>query len=82
MADKSGGDIMQNNSGAQGNMSAQDLNALGVGGVGAVDAMGGTGTGTGVADQVTSQSLDQANAAMSGYGGDDNINANTTINIS
>lgn len=82
MADKSGGDIMQNNTGAQGNMSSQDLTSMGVGGAGAVDAMGGTGAGMGVADQTTTQALDQANAAVSGIGGSDNINANTTINIS
>ncbi|MDO6461710.1 hypothetical protein Q4485_13450 [Granulosicoccaceae sp. 1_MG-2023] len=82
MADKSGGDIMQSNTGMQGNASGQDLNALGVGGAGAVDAMGGAGAGMGMADQAVTQAQNQANAAMSGMGGDDNINANTTINIS
>ena len=81
MADKSGGDILQSNAGAQGNVSAQDLNAVGVGGVGAVDGFGGTSAAMGLANQYIDQSQNQANLGVSGNGGDDNINANTTINI-
>ncbi|MDO6461700.1 hypothetical protein Q4485_13400 [Granulosicoccaceae sp. 1_MG-2023] len=81
MADKSGGDIMQGNTGVQGNAGAQDLNAVGVGGVGAVDGLGGSSSAMGLADQYISQAQNQANMAVSGNGGNDNINANTTINI-
>ncbi|MCB1755634.1 MAG: hypothetical protein KDJ38_08930 [Gammaproteobacteria bacterium] len=81
MTDKSGGDILQANLGGQGNLSGQDLNALGVGGAGIVDGMGGAGAGAGTASQSIQQAQAQANQAVSGEGGDDNINANTTINI-
>lgn len=81
MADKSGGDIAQGNMGAQGNASGQELNSLGVGGAGIVDGMGGSGAAMGAAQQAVQQAQQQANMAMSGEGGDDNINANTTINI-
>ena len=81
MADKSGGDIFQNNAGAQGNLSSQDLNAVGVGGVGAVEGAGGSSAALGAADQYVAQAQSQSNGALSGFGGSDNINANTTINI-
>ncbi|MDO6461698.1 hypothetical protein Q4485_13390 [Granulosicoccaceae sp. 1_MG-2023] len=81
MADKSGGDIMQSNAGVQGNASDQDLNAVGVGGVGAVDGFGGSSAAMGLAGQYINQAQNQANMAVSGNGGNDNINANTTINI-
>ena len=81
MADKSGGDILQNNAGVQGNASAQDLNAVGVGGAGLVEGLGGSSAAMGVADQYINQAQNQANLGVSGNGGDDNINANTTINI-
>ena len=81
MADKSGGDILQNNTGAQASLGAQDLNAVGVGGAGAVEALGGSSAAMGVADQYINQSQNQTNMAVTGNGGDDNINANTTINI-
>ncbi|MCB1755632.1 MAG: hypothetical protein KDJ38_08920 [Gammaproteobacteria bacterium] len=82
MADKSGGDIIQGNMGSQGNASAQDLNSLGVAGAGIVDGIGGSGAAMGAAQQAVQQAQQQANMAVSGDGGDDNINANTTINIS
>ena len=82
MADKSGGDALQANQGSQGAISAQDLNALGVGGAGIVDGAGGAGAGAGVASQVLNQGQAQGNAAITGDGGDDNISADTTINIS
>ena len=81
MADKSGGDILQNNAGIQGNASAQDLNAVGVGGVGAVGALGGGASSMGMADQYVAQAQEQMNLGVSGNGGNDNINADTTINI-
>ena len=81
MADKSGGDVLQANQGSQGNISAQDLNALGVAGAGIVDGFGGSAVGTGLAQQTTNQNQAQGNIAATGSGGDDNISADTTINI-
>lgn len=79
--DKAGGDIMQGNHGGQLNGSFQDLNAVGVGGVGAVGAMGGAGMATGDASQTTAQNQNQANIGASGFGGGDNLSANTNINV-
>lgn len=82
MANKSGGDVLQANQGGQGSLAGQDLNSVGVGGVGAVDGLGGSGAALGSVDQAIQQAQMQANAATTGDGGTDNINANTTINIS
>lgn len=81
MTDKSGGDANQANMGAQGNMSTQDLNSVAAGGAGVQDAIGGTAGAMGAANQAIEQAQQQANMATTGAGGDDNINANTTINI-
>lgn len=81
MVDKSGGDVLQANQGGQGNFSAQDLNAIGAGGAGVLESMGGAGAATGAASQAIQQAQMQGNMAATGSGGDDNINANTTINI-
>ncbi len=81
MVDKSGGDSFQANQGGQANLASQDLNAIGAGGVGAVESFGGSGAATGAASQAIQQAQMQANMAATGSGGDDNINANTTINI-
>ncbi|HBR98989.1 MAG TPA: hypothetical protein DD979_16670 [Gammaproteobacteria bacterium] len=81
MVDKNGGDIAQANMGTQGNMSAQDLNSVAAGGAGVQEAMGGAADAMGAANQAIQQAQNQANMATSGDGGDDNINANTTINI-
>ncbi len=82
MTDKSGGDALQANQGAQGNASAQDLNSVAAGGAGVLEGFGGDAAAMGAANQAVQQAQNQANAAMTGDGGDDNINANTTINIS
>ncbi|HBR97234.1 MAG TPA: hypothetical protein DD979_07630 [Gammaproteobacteria bacterium] len=82
MVDKSGGDIIQGNAGEQANLGAQDLNSVGAGGAGVQEAMGGAANAMGAAQQAVQQAQMQANQAASGMGGDDNINANTTINIS
>lgn len=79
--DKSGGDIAQANQDMQGNLSGQDLNSVGVGGAGVLEGMGAAGTAAGSATQAIGQSQNQANAAFTGGGGDDNINSNTSINI-
>ncbi len=82
MVDKSGGDIAQGNAGEQVGLGSQGLNSIGSGGAGVQDSMGGAGSSMGAADQALAQAQMQANQAMSGTGGSDNINANTTINIS
>lgn len=81
MVDKSGGDVLQANQGGQAGLSSQDLNSVGVGGAGILESMGGAGAATGAASQALQQAQMQANMASTGSGGDDNINANTTINI-
>ncbi len=81
MTDKSGGDALQANSGSQGSMTDQDMNSIAAGGGGIVDGMGGPAGSMGLADQAINQAQAQGNMAMTGDGGDDNINANTTINI-
>lgn len=79
--DKSGGDIMQGNLGGQLNGSFQDVTAAGVGGVGAVDAMGGAGMASATGSQTTTQAQHQGNIGASGAAGDDNLHANTNINV-
>ena len=81
MVDKSGGDVLQANQGGQGNLSSQDLNSIGAGGAGVLESFGGAGAATGAASQAIQQAQMQGNMAATGSGGDDNINANTTINI-
>ncbi len=81
MVDKSGGDVLQANQGGQASLSGQDLNSVGVGGAGVLESFGGAGAATGAASQAIQQAQSQANMANTGAGGDDNINANTTINI-
>lgn len=81
MVDKSGGDVLQANQGGQAGLASQDLNSVGVGGAGVLESMGGAGAATGAASQALQQAQAQANMASTGPGGDDNINANTTINI-
>lgn len=81
MADKSGGDSLQANQGSQGSLSAQDLNAIGAAGAGVVDGLGGSAFGAGAAQQAVNQAQSQGNIAVTGDGGDDNISADTTINI-
>ena len=81
MVDKSGGDVLQANQGGQANLSSQDLNSIGAGGAGVLESLGGAGAATGAASQAIQQAQMQGNMAATGSGGDDNINANTTINI-
>ncbi len=81
MADKSGGDTFQGNQGMQGNLSAQDMNAVGAAGAGILEGMGGSAFADAFGTQNVTQNQNQSNSANSGDGGDDNISANTTINI-
>lgn len=82
MVDKSGGDALQANQGAQGNLSSQDLNSVAAAGAGILEGMGGDAASMGAAQQAIQQAQTQGNIAATGSGGDDNINANTNINIS
>ncbi len=82
MTDKSGGDALQANQGSQASLNTQDLNSIAAAGVGILEAMGGSANAMGEAQQAVNQAQTQANIAATGDGGDDNINANTTINIS
>lgn len=82
MVDKSGGDALQANQGAQGNLSTQDLNSVAAAGAGVLEGMGGGASAMGAAQQAVQQAQMQGNMAATGSGGDDNVNANTTINIS
>ncbi len=82
MVDKSGGDVTQASQGAQLGAASQGLNSIGAGGAGVQESIGGAGYATGAASQAIQQAQQQANLAATGSGGDDNINANTTINIS
>ena len=81
MSDKSGGDIFQGNTGMQGNASMQDLNSVAAGGAGVLESMGGIANSMGTATQAVTQNQAQANAASSGHGGNDNIQADTNINV-
>ncbi len=81
MVDKSGGDVYQGNAGLQGNASLQELNSVAAGGAGVLESAGGAAASMGAATQAVQQGQAQANQANTGEGGDDNVNANTTINI-
>ncbi len=81
MTDKSGGDVYQANQGAQGNVSAQDLNSVATAGAGIVGGFGGSANAVGAAQQAVQQAQSQGNIAATGNGGNDNISADTTINI-
>ena len=78
---KSGGDVGQANLGTQGNLSSQDFNSVGAAGAGILEGFGGSAGAAGGATQAVSQGQNQANAAFTGGGGDDNISSNTSINI-
>ncbi len=82
MTDKSGGDVLQANQGSQANLSAQDVNSIAAAGAGILGGLGGNAASMGAAQQAVSQVQGQGNIAATGDGGDDNINANTNINIS
>jgi hypothetical protein len=79
--DKSGGDVTQGNLGSQGNLSGQELKGVANTGPAAVDSIGGASFLDQAALQAVSQSLDQNNIGFGGFGGSDNIEANTIISI-
>ena len=79
--DKSGGDVTQGNLGAQGNLSGQELKGVANTGPAVVDSAGGSSVLEQAGLQAVSQGLDQANLGFGGFGGSDNIEANTIISI-
>ncbi len=81
MADKSGGDVYQGNAGLQGNASLQDINSVAAGGAGVLESMGGLATSAAFGDQTVTQNQNQSNSASTGHGGNDNIHADTNVNV-
>jgi hypothetical protein len=81
MVDKSGGDAAQANLGEQANASFQGLNSVGSAGAGILEGMGGAAQSMGAASQAVQQAQTQGNIAATGSGGNDNISADTNINI-
>ncbi len=81
MADKSGGDAIQGNVGMQGNLSAQDMNAVGAAGAGILEGMGGSAYADAFGTQTVTQNQNQSNTANTGDGGDDNVHADTNVNV-
>ncbi len=81
MSDKSGGDVMQGNMGAQGNLSTQGLNSIAAGGAGVQESMGGLAASMGTASQAVTQNQTQGNTAVTGFGGSDNISGDTNVNV-
>ena len=81
MADKSGGDVYQGNAALQGNASLQDLNSVAAGGAGVLESLGGLAASSGAANQNVNQNQNQSNSASTGDGGNDNVFADTNINV-
>ncbi len=81
MADKSGGDVFQANQGAQGNISAQDINSVAAAGAGVLESFGGAAVSSALGNQTVTQNQNQTNTANTGDGGDDNVHADTNINV-
>lgn len=78
---KSGGEVAQLNAGAQEGVNYADVPTVSTSGNAFLDGHSGDSYAKSVADQATHQSLEQANMGMGGDGGDDNIEANTSIHI-
>ncbi len=81
MADKSGGDVYQGNAGLQANASLQELNSVAAGGAGVLESVGGLAASMGTGNQTVNQNQNQNNSASTGDGGDDNVHADTNINV-
>jgi hypothetical protein len=78
---KSGGEVLQANAGAQESGNLGDITSASASGNAFLDGQSGDSFADSVADQATRQALDQANQGIAGDGGDDNIEANTSIHI-
>jgi hypothetical protein len=78
---KSGGEVLQANAGSQENANLADVTSAGASGNAFLEGFSGDSFADSMADQATRQALEQANLGIAGDGGDDNIEANTTIRI-
>lgn len=78
---KRGGDVLQANAGSQESANLADVTSAGASGSAFLDGASGDSFADSVADQATRQALEQANLGIAGDGGDDNIEANTSIHI-
>ncbi len=81
MTDKSGGDVYQGNAGLQGNASLQEINSVAAGGAGVLESMGGLAASAGAGTQNVTQNQNQSNSASTGHGGNDNVFADTNVNV-
>ena len=81
MTDKSGGDVYQGNAGLQGNASLQDMNSVAAAGAGVLDSMSGAAFSEALGTQTVNQNQNQSNTANTGNGGNDNVFADTNINV-
>jgi hypothetical protein len=79
--DKSGGDVLQANAGSQDSGNLADITSASASGNAFLDGASGDSFADSMADQATRQALEQANMGIAGDGGDDNIQANTSIHI-
>lgn len=79
--DKRGGDVLQANAGSQQSGTLGDITSAGASGNAFLDGASGDSFADSVADQATRQALEQANMGIAGDGGDDNVEANTSIHI-
>lgn len=79
--DKSGGEVLQANAASQGSENLADVTSASASGNAFLDGQSGDSFADSVADQATRQALEQANTGIGGDGGDDNIEANTSIRI-
>jgi hypothetical protein len=78
---KSGGDTLQANAGSQESGNLADITSASASGNAFLDGASGDSFADSMADQATRQALEQANMGIAGDGGDDNIEANTSIHI-
>ncbi len=81
MADNLSGDVFQGNQCAQGNISAQVLNSVAAAGAGVLESFGGAAASMGLGTQQVNQNQNQSNSASTGHGGNDNVQADTNINL-
>jgi hypothetical protein len=79
--DKSGGDVLQANAGSQDSGNLADITSASASGNAFLDGASGDSFADSMADQATRQALEQANMGIAGDGGDDNIQANSSIHI-
>jgi hypothetical protein len=78
---KSGGEVLQANAASQESVNFGDVTSASASGNAFLDGVSGDSFADSMAHQATHQALEQANLGIAGDGGDDNIEANTTIRI-